>query len=605
MIAGLLPIVPLVPSGVPLLLAIVAMLIYRLLRSRRRLRVFGWIVFLALLGASIPLWPIPGVPRQTINWLWSLAPGAELRLGIDLGSATDLDKGALSLLLLLMGAFGCWSICWFPVTSEQARQRAAGLPGLLLVLAGSQFAVQSVAPFGGVIGVAIVIAGSILLDLLASNRHSLLREAGRAILLLAPVAVLGVAVWSDPTLAATFDWWAIGCAGLLIVSLIYGATSRSPLMAAGTAQALGVPLLAVWLLLWTNTSAPAHAMLAGAAIPVGSLLFVLGAINVAVASSLRGLFYAQWIAGLGLLCLSFGMVDFTPALAHLVVASLMLSLVLGWLAEVSATESITGLPAFPEPLRHQALAYALAAASVSGLPLTLGYTLRRAIASQVDATFIGPLLLAGSTLLICGLLQPLAALVRRSAEVIPIPSVEEGFKPPAALYLVTNPPPDANEVMDSPPRAGEEMELPEPVTGSWYSGMLLGVLLTCIAAYPALQATGAALVRRPVGEALTLLVAAREVLIIAGLRVGVVLLMLGFAGRALRRLAEHPPFSPMPSAQSGWALPLAGLAEVIAPLTPGFWTGLGRSHPRRAVVLVGVGLAAGLVMMWWGVAWRP
>ena len=75
---------------------------------------------------------------------------------------------------------------------------------------------------------------------------------------------------------------------------------------------------------------------------------------------------------------------------------------------------------------------------------------------------------------------------------------------------------------------------------------------------------------------MTLLEAEQATLISAGLRIGLVLLMLGFASRGLRRLAAHPPFS-MPISQAGWALPAAGLAEVVAPLTPGFWVGLGRS----------------------------
>ena len=108
-------------------------------------------------------------------------------------------------------------------------------------------------------------------------------------------------------------------------------------MLSGTVQALGLPPLAVWLLLWTNLIAPARSDDRGAATGVGALLFVLGAINVAVASSVRGVFYAQWIAQLGLLSLGLGCCEFTPALAHLLVASLLLSLVLGWLAEASQT----------------------------------------------------------------------------------------------------------------------------------------------------------------------------------------------------------------------------------------------------------------------------
>jgi hypothetical protein len=250
---------------------------------------------------------------------------------------------------------------------------------------------------------------------------------------------------------------------------------------------------------------------------------------------------------------------------------------------------------------------------------------------QVDATVAAPLLLGGSTLLLCGLLQPLAALLRTAPEVpAPLPPDLEVMEPPV-LRLVPLPAPKTDAPSTTEDGAGEAPPMAsdapasasgveeEPVEasgagpetappeqrGSWRSGILLALLLVFAAPYTAILALGEAIMLWPAAGSAALLVAERDPLIAAGLRVGLAVLMLGFASRAFRRIAAHPPFNSMPPTQPGWALPLGGLADVVAPLTPGFWAGLGRSHPRRAVVLLGAGLVAGLAAIWWGRMWRP
>jgi hypothetical protein len=63
------------------------------------------------------------------------------------------------------------------------------------------------------------------------------------------------------------------------------------------------------------------------------------------------------------------------------------------------------------------------------------------------------------------------------------------------------------------------------------------------------------------------------------------------------------------SGGQGWALPLAGLAEVVALLTPGFWAVLGngvlaqvRSWRRRALAMILLGAGLLLIVSW--NAWR-
>jgi hypothetical protein len=163
------------------------------------------------------------------------------------------------------------------------------------------------------------------------------------------------------------------------------------------------------------------------------------------------------------------------------------------------------------------------------------------------------------------------------------------------------------------PPENPEVDAPEDPAPSedeflegWRGGILLGLLLVFAAPYPVLFTIGDALARLYSIDGLVALIAERrEMLIVAALQVAPVLLMLGFASRALRRRVVPPPFGRMPVVREhGWALPPAGLAGVVAPLTLGFWAGLGRLYPRRTAVLLGTGIMA-LLLVVWGATWRP
>jgi hypothetical protein len=602
---------PLAPSGVPLILALFMAAVYRLIGSRRRLRLGGSLLVVLMLGASTPLWPIPSLPRRSPSWSWSVPWGPEFGLALDLGSAFEPARGALSFLLLVMGAFACWSICRLPAGDGEARRRAAGLPGLLLMLAGGQLAVQSTTPLGGVGGAALVLMGIWLLDLLGLAWRSPRWVMGSFALFMFPLAALGAAVFADPTLAGTSSWWVAGCGAILLVGLLHSALRGSPLLLAGTAQALGVTPLVTWLLLGTGLNEGSRALIVDGGAIVGPVLFALGALNVAVSSSLRELVGAQWVAQIGMLGMLWGTPNLAPALGHVVVSSLLLSLMIGWLAEVSATEHIADLRPFPAPMRRHALAYGLAAASAGGLPLTLGYALRRAIAVEADAAFTVPLLLVGSTLMLCGLLQPLAALIRhRGVDPIPQPPPLQGEGEQVALPRNE----DVEQLIPSRERERTRVGAENSIDHNAAGGILLGLVLVLAAPYQLLLELAETLppVEGAGGMAASLL-PHREALVLAGLQIGGALVLLALANRGLRRMeAERVSDRGLiGSGGPGWALPLAGLAEVVAPLTLGFWAVLGNgvlarggSWRRRALAMVVLG-AGLLLIVSWDVWWRP
>jgi hypothetical protein len=183
------------------------------------------------------------------------------------------------------------------------------------------------------------------------------------------------------------------------------------------------------------------------------------------------------------------------------------------------------------PLRRAGLAYALAAASAAGLPLTLGFTVRRALSTMAGAQAVHALLLVGSSLLVAGLLAPLAAFFRRR----PVLRADTGV------------------VVEQ--RVG--------------AGLLLGLLLVGSAPY------------REVAGVVGSLELAREGLptgspvrlALALLQIGVALVMLAYANRSLKRDAALVSFNNgLPIEEDpGWALPFAAIAQIVAPFSLRFW----------------------------------
>jgi hypothetical protein len=183
------------------------------------------------------------------------------------------------------------------------------------------------------------------------------------------------------------------------------------------------------------------------------------------------------------------------------------------------------------PLRRAGLAYALAAASAAGLPLTLGFTVRQQLSTMAGSPPVHILLLVGSSLLLLGLLAPLAAFFRRLPVLM----------------------------------AGTGAEVDQRVG----AGLLLGLLLVGGAPY------------REVAAAIgTLLLAGTAVLAdalaslaLALLQIGVALVILAYANRSLKHNPAFVGFNGgLPIEEDpGWALPFAAIRQIVAPFSLRLW----------------------------------
>ena len=143
-------------------------------------------------------------------------------------------------------------------------------------------------------------------------------------------------------------------------------------------------------------------------------------------------------------------------------------------------------------------------------------------------------------------------------------------------------------------------------------GILLGLVLVLATPYQLLSRLAETLLRAEgAGGMAAILLPHREALLLAGLQIGGALVLLALANRGLRRMdAERVSGRGLiGSGGPGWALPVAGLAEVVAPLTPGFWAVLGngvlaqvRSRRRRALAMILFGAGLLLIVSWnaWG-----
>ena len=232
-----------------------------------------------------------------------------------------------------------------------------------------------------------------------------------------PLLLIAMATLTEPSVSAPSPLWLAGCGLLLLTGPLRVALTCAPLLVHASAHALGLTTVGACLLAeYALLHSPGFAgstLLAWSA----GILLVLGAINVVASTSLRALVSAQWIAQLGLVLLVLGEAPTNAGLiytciANMVISTLVLSLLLGHLAQVAGTDRIAGLSALAVPLRRNALPYGIASASIAGLPPTLGYAVRQNI-SSADRPYLEPMLLACSTLLLLGLVPPLVALARR------------------------------------------------------------------------------------------------------------------------------------------------------------------------------------------------
>ena len=530
---------PLLPAALPLLLALLA-------PSVRRPRVLGLLALVGLGLAALPLLPWPGLPRITpLVGVEQASPTAE-ELRWSTGTAGRPARAALALILLALAALGLWSVARLhdaPVhlaRSRDGHRPSLQMPfaGLLLAVGGGQLALLATTPLAACMGVGMSALGMLLVDL-AGAPPGEDKLAGALPLLLGPL-LLGVAAIGTPDTTATRVFWAGGCALLIFAVPLRLGLGRAPLLLSGVAQALGVAPVAAVLLVPGHVPgvAPTSAGFAALA-AAGGAAFVLGTANTAAAATLRATLCAQWVAQLGLVMLALGIAPEGPgtaalriaALANAVGSTVVLSLMIGRLARETGVERIADLPPLPAPLRRCGLAYALAAGSAAGLPLTLGYALRRALGASAGSPLLPALLLAGSTLLLLGLAPPLLGLLRRQTG-------GGGAEPDQ--------------------RAG--------------AGLLLGLLLVVAGAYP----VWATLTRRLLSIGLrdrTLATAvfrdAVPEIAMAAAQVAVVVVLLAITNRSLRR-GEGRPLRPGARIEEepGWALPWTALGDLLRPLTP-------------------------------------
>src|SRR5919199_948007 len=532
----------LLPVVLPLLLAGLALLV----RSSRR---WSHLLFAGFLLAALPLLPLPIFQKETPVLPWLSVGSTIVPIQLSIGSENGGAQSATALLLLIAGALGVWSISRFqiaryqpldvPGTVEDGMPVRVSVAGILLTIAGGQLAVLSVAPLLTVFGVGVALIGTLLTDLAATPPGDDTALWGVTPLLLATFCLL-VAAFDRHELAGTSVLWPLGCALILLVAPIRMATIRVSLDLHAPAQAIGLPVIALWLLLSKSAGTLSFHFEWSPFALAGLAAFLLGAINTVAGATLGEVLAAQWGAQLGLVLLAAGLVPASQASASMivfvtllnaVVSTLGLGLMLGRLVLLTKDERIADLPGLPMPLRRAGLAYALAAASAAGLPLTLGFTVRQQLSTMAGSPAVHVLLLAGSSLLLFGLLAPLAAFFRR------LPVLMAG----------------TGAVVDQ--RGG--------------AGLLLGLLLVGGAPY------------REVAAAIgTLLLAGTAVLAdalaslaLALLQIGVGLVILAYANRSLK----HNPAliglnSGLPIEEDpGWALPFAAIRQIVAPFSLRLW----------------------------------
>ncbi len=519
----------------------------------------GVVVLAGLAIATIPILPIPGIPRETPPLPWFFIGGAAVPIQLSAGSFL---RAGMSLLLLSAASLGLWSamrIHMLPSTQQGAVGAGSvsarvALTGALLAVCGGQLAVLSVTSLPAVFGLGIVLLGTFVSDVAAAPPGDQTALRG-AVPLLAAILLLAMAALPGMATAYTAAVWSAGCSLLIVVSALRAATSRAQLCLYLPAQAVGLAPLATWLLVSPPGGMPAYGNASSSIALAGLVLCLLGAANVTAGITLREVLAAQWAAQLGLVLLLAGRsaageprssTAALAALANAVLSTVALGLAVGRLVIATGTDRIAELPALPSPLRRAGLAYGVAAASAAGLPLTLGYTLRQIASAGSGSAAVLPLLLAGSSLLLAGLAPPAAAFFRRPV-----------------LQAAT----------------GENLD------GRVGAALLFGLLLIVLAPYHELAAAGTRMFGGPgnpspgraEGASTPALLGAALLQIVAAL------VFLAYANRSLKRGPAGPAFNgglPLDE-EPGWPLPFAGLRQILAPLSARTWIAVSESLARN------------------------
>lgn len=526
------PWVLLVPIVAPLLMSCLVLAL-----PSRSLR--GWLVLLVLTAAAAVSLPLDAFPAESPRLPWLQIGQREVAFQLRRGPAPLLAPG-----LLLLGGIGLWGASRLALprdpTADPQDDRGAWA-GALLAIAGCQLGLLASSLPAAALGAGLALAGSLQVDL-----RSTPITLGRSFADLA-LRALGVTLISAGAMAQAYGdvLTVAGCLLVVVSGALRLGRSDGSLALLGVIETSGLTPLAA-LLLWTNiraAAAPTQTTSVNGLLVVGAVVFALGAVNAVTARRLREILAAQWAAQLGFLLMmasrqarvgDSGMLDLVLAFSGALVATLVMCQLVAQLVSQTNTEVIADLPPLAVPLPRSALAYLVAAASVSGLPFTVGRAARLALTAALAPAFLLPVLLAGSSLLLLGLCIPLLAFLRLSksdpdARVAPRERVGIGL---LAVLLVLGAPYRLLARGDTGGNVGATLSL------QWLAALLP---IMGLAILGAVLMRAARLLRDPVPQHLAL----------------------------------------PPGANQSWALPLAALGGILAPLAASTWQRNGAALVRQ------------------------
>lgn len=535
---------PFVPVVLPLCMALIALIV-------RRPRVLGLIAFLVLILAALPSLPGGSWSRLSPAFPWLTLGTERVVFQLSLGDQSDLNRSTMLLCVALIAALAMWSAPALSRPLGQAGGDDLALPwrlraafaGLLFVLSTTFVVIESMTPLIALVALGALIIGCELIGLVCAPSASTVFSG-----LMLPVIGLALmisAVLGGSATIASADLWIAGCLLLLIAGPCAIAWSRAPLSIYGLAQVVGLMPAAIWMLV----EAPrffdgAFSGWLDILLVLALIATVLGSINAVAARTLRGLLATQivvqwalflllWVAGESVA--GVWSAERVAILVHTMAVTTLLCLMLGRLAVVGDADCIADLKPSLGLLRRSGLLYALAAAAASGLPLTLGWTIRHSAGALPGMPFMLALIVACSTLSLLSLAPALAAFFRR-------PSMEP-----------------------SPAVKGER---------GLAGAICLGLLLLLVAPYQwfvpviAWMEAAAGLTSSDVDLSLLMASLGR-----AALQLLIALLVVGIANRALRIARERPVWTGGVALEEepGWALPFDALRHIVAPLTVAPW----------------------------------
>ena len=363
-------------------------------------------------------WLHLGTAVQTLQWDWTAG------------------RGWLAATFAALGAVGIAFYGWHVLPG--VRTGTPTLLGLLLGVLGGVSASGATAALPLVLSLGVMGMGGLVAELssMPSDADATLGGIGSlltALLLLAGAAVI------DPSFARTGTAWIAGCLVLLFAGPWRMLRGRVPLGVRVAALAVGVPLGGGYALVWALTRFPgvwlpaAFQLLTG----LGLAALVGGALVTVWAQRLPTTIAGAWLAQQGLFLVALGGRGAAlPVLVHGTATTLLLGLAVAFLARSARTVEIAVLPGWALPLRRTALVYGVAAASVLGFPLTLGYVVITALVAS-QPPWLTALVLGALGLLALGLLPPLAACVRGLARPVATPTpVDEAAVGPVLVAVL-------------------------------------------------------------------------------------------------------------------------------------------------------------------------